>query len=152
MREQSENGTIFSRLATALSDDWRARARPEQLPPPEVMPSGISWLTWLILAGRGWGKTRTSAEWVRSVAETGPHHRIALIAPTAADCRDVLVEGESGILACAPNYFRPTYEPSKRRLTWPNGAMATMYSSEEPDRLRGPQHTAAACDELVDQI
>src|SRR5439155_16336128 len=67
---------------------------------------------------------------------------------TAADARDVLVEGESGILAVAPPWFRPVYEPSKRRLTWPNGAMATTFSAEEPERLRGPQHDAAVCDEL----
>src|SRR5207302_10808145 len=65
-----------------------------------------------------------------------------------ADARDVLVEGESGILAVAPPWFRPVYEPSKRRLTWPNGAMATTFSAEEPERLRGPQHDAAVCDEL----
>ena len=74
--------------------------------------------------------------------------RIALVGPTAADVRDTMVEGESGLLAIAPNSNRPTYEPSKRRLTWPNGVQATMFSSEEPDRLRGPQHGAAWCDEL----
>src|SRR5262249_61272468 len=67
---------------------------------------------------------------------------------TAADARDVLVEGASGILAVAPPWFRPVYEPSKRRLTWPNGAIATTFSAEEPERLRGPQHSAAICDEL----
>src|SRR5262249_50941786 len=74
--------------------------------------------------------------------------RIALVAATAADARDVLVEGESGILAVAPAWCRPVYEPSKRRLTWPNGAIATTFSAEEPERLRGPQHDAAVCDEL----
>jgi phage terminase large subunit-like protein len=71
------------------------------------------------------------------------------VGPTAADVRDVMVEGESGLLSIAPSWNYPTYEPSKRRLTWPNGAIATMYSSEEPDRLRGPQHGAAWCDELA---
>ncbi len=75
--------------------------------------------------------------------------RVALVAPTAADARDVMVEGESGILACSPPSFRPNYEPSKRRLTWPNGAMATTYSADEPDRLRGPQHDLAWADELA---
>lgn len=99
------------------------------------------------MAGRGFGKTRTGAEWVRGLVESGQAKRIALIAPTAADARDVMVEGESGILACSPPWFRPVYEPSKRRLTWPNGALATTYSADEPERLRGPQHDASWCDE-----
>lgn len=106
-----------------------------------------TWAYWLILAGRGFGKTRTGVEWVR---DTKNHvGRIALIAPTAADCRDTIVEGESGLLATAPPWDRPTYEPSKRKLTWPNGALAYTYSAEEPERLRGPQHGAALCDELA---
>lgn len=72
-----------------------------------------------------------------------------MVGPTAADCRDTMVEGESGILSICPDWNRPVYEPSKRRLTWPNGCIATMFSSEEPDRLRGPQHSAAWCDELA---
>jgi len=79
---------------------------------------------------------------------SGRASRIALVAATAADARDVLVEGHSGILAVAPPWFRPVYEPSKRRLSWPNGAIATTFSAEEPERLRGPQHDAAVCDEL----
>jgi phage terminase large subunit-like protein len=118
-------------------------ARDEQTTPP-----GNWWDTWLVLAGRGWGKTRTGVEFIRSEVESGRMKRIALIAPTAADARDVMVEGESGILAKAPPWFRPQYEPSKRRLTWPNGAMATLYSGEEPDRLRGPQHDGFWADEL----
>lgn len=100
-------------------------------------------------AGRGFGKTRTGAEWVREEAESIRSKRIALVAATAADCRDVMVEGESGILACCPPSNRPLYEPSKRRLTWPNGVLATMYSADEPERLRGPQHDLAWCDELA---
>jgi phage terminase large subunit-like protein len=76
-------------------------------------------------------------------------HRLALVAPTAGDARDVMVEGESGILAISPPWERPRYEPSKRRLTWPNGAVATLFSADEPERLRGPQHDAAWCDELA---
>jgi phage terminase large subunit-like protein len=79
----------------------------------------------------------------------GSHGRIALVAETAADARDVLVEGESGILAVHPRAFRPKYEPSKRRLTWPNGAVATLFNATEPDQLRGPQHDAALSDELA---
>jgi phage terminase large subunit-like protein len=121
---------------------WTLQARPNQLPPPG------SWRTWLVLAGRGFGKTRTGGEWIRSQAESGQCARLALVAPTAADARDVMVEGESGILAIAPPWNRPRYEPSKRRLTWPNGAIATLYSADEPERLRGPQHDGAWCDEL----
>jgi hypothetical protein len=93
--------------------------------------------------------TRTGAEWVRHLAETGQARRIALVAPTAADVRDVVVEGQSGILAVCPPWSRPQYEPSKRRLTWPSGAIARMYSADEPNRLRGPQFDAAYCDELA---
>jgi phage terminase large subunit-like protein len=100
-----------------------------------------------VKAGRGWGKTRTGAEWVRSISRPGA--RIALVGPTAADVRDVMIEGESGILAVCDTENVPVYEPSKRRLTWPNGAIATAYSAEEPDRLRGPQHTHAWCDEAA---
>src|SRR5262252_202252 len=135
--------TFAAQLATALEASWPAIARPNQLPPP-----GDWWQIWLLLAGRGFGKTRTLAEWVCQQAASGQAGRIALVAATAADARDVLVEGASGILAVAPPWFRPVYEPSKRRLTWPNGAIATTFSAEEPERLRGPQHDAAVCDEL----
>ncbi len=111
------------------------------------MPAG-NWTTWLILAGRGWGKTRTGAEAVRQAVKDG-RRRIALVAPTAADGRDVMVEGESGLLSVGPESERPNYEPSKRRLTWPNGAIATIYSAEDPDQLRGPGHDFAWCDELA---
>lgn len=124
-----------------LEYDWRFWSRPNQ-----IAPAG-NWRTWLLLAGRGFGKTRTGAEWVREATAT--HSRIALVAPTAGDVRDVIVEGESGILAISPPWDRPAYEPSKRRLTWANGAMATCYSADEPERLRGPQHSAAWCDELA---
>ncbi|MEW5724776.1 MAG: terminase family protein [Thermodesulfobacteriota bacterium] len=120
---------------------WELIAREEQLAPPG------RWLTWMVLAGRGFGKTRAGAEWVRSVAESGKVRRIALVAPTAADVRDVMVEGESGIMAISPPWFLPLYQPSKRRLTWPNGVMGHTYSADEPERLRGPQHGAAWCDE-----
>ena len=129
----------LDRAAAAWS--WPLIARPEQL-----APRG-DWPAWLVKAGRGWGKTRVGAEWVRSVAKPGA--RIALVGPTAADVRDVMIEGESGILSVCEPWNLPTYEPSKRRLTWPNGAMATAYSAEEPDRLRGPQHTHAWADEAA---
>lgn len=122
---------------------WRIWARPKQL-----APHG-EWLVWLILAGRGFGKTRTGAEWVIEKARDNPGCRIALIGATAADVRDTMVEGESGILACSPPSFRPKYEPSKRRLTWPNGSRATCFAAEKPARLRGPQHHFGWADELA---
>jgi Terminase large subunit, T4likevirus-type, N-terminal len=99
--------------------------------------------------GRGAGKTRSAAEWIRHRVETGASRRIALVGATAADVRDVMVEGPSGILAVCPPWDRPRYEPSKRRLTWPNGAVATTFSADEPDRLRGPQSDCAWLDELA---
>jgi len=128
--------------AAAFEYHWPYRARPEQLPPEG------SWRVWLVMAGRGFGKTRCGAEGVRAGVKAG-RRRIALVAPTAADARDVMVEGESGILAISPDHERPLYEPSKRRLTWRNGAVATTYSADEPERLRGPQHDAAWCDEMA---
>lgn len=110
-------------------------------------PPGVPLAVWLLLAGRGFGKTRVGAEWSWRKAKTQP--RGALIAPTAGDARDVMIEGESGILAVVPSVFRPLYEPSKRRLTYPNGAQQAVYSADEPDRIRGPQHNYAWCDELA---
>ena len=144
--------TVLSLQAAALraaharvltpSRTWRGDiARLEQL-----APDG-DWSTWLYMAGRGSGKTRAGAEWVHEQIAAGCR-RIALVGATAADVRDVMVEGESGILTTARPGARPDYEPSRRRLTWPNGAIATTYSAEEPERLRGPQHDGAWADEL----
>jgi phage terminase large subunit-like protein len=130
----------FGRLADQLETDWRSIARPSQLP-----PAG-DWSIWLVLAGRGFGKTRCGSEWVRSLAESASVAKIALVGPTAADVRDTMIE--AGLLAIAPNSNRPTWEPSKRRLIWPNGVQAWAFSSEEPDRLRGPQFEIAWLDEL----
>ena len=129
--------------ARALLYDWPFWARANQLPPDG------EWRVWLVLAGRGFGKTRTGAEMIRARVAARMAHRLALVAPTAGDARDIMVEGESGILAVSPPWERPRYEPSKRRLTWPNGALATLFSADEPERLRGPQHDAAWCDELA---
>jgi phage terminase large subunit-like protein len=126
-----------------LAYDWYWRARPKQLPPDG------DWSTWICRCGRGWGKTLTGAEWIRMRVEMQGARNIALVAPTAADVRDVMVEGPSGILAISPPWFRPEYEPSKRRVTWPNGAMATTFSADEPRSLRGPQYDTAWCDELA---
>src|SRR5215469_2212490 len=132
----------FAAIRAGL-ESWSCLARPNQLP-----PSSRDWFIWLLLAGRGFGKTRSLVEFVREKVSTGAAKRVALVAPTAADTRNVLVEGPSGIIACSPPWDRPRYEPSKRRLTWRSGAMATLYSADEPERLRGPQHDLAAVDEL----
>ena len=110
------------------------------------MPEG-DWTYWMIKAGRGFGKTRCGAETVRLWKDKYPI--IHLIARTAADARDTMIEGESGILAISPDWDKPHYEPSKRRLTWDNGAKAVIFSAEEPDALRGPQCYAGWCDELA---
>src|SRR4051794_17814515 len=122
---------------------WDYRGRFEQKPPPG------GWRVWLLLAGRGFGKTRAGAEFVRAMVRTKKARRIALVAPTALDARSVMVEGESGLLSIGPLRQRPHYEPSLHRLTWSNGAVATLFSADEPNRLRGPQHDLAWCDELA---
>jgi phage terminase large subunit-like protein len=129
--------------ARQLLYDWQFWARPDQLAPPG------GWRTWLLRAGRGFGKTRSGAEWVRGLAESGRYGRIALVGATGFDVRHTMVEGESGILAVSPPWFRPRYQPSRSRLVWPNGVLATTYSADEPARLRGPQHHASWCDELA---
>ncbi len=133
-----EDPALLHQVADALEGDWSLTARPNQLP-----PAGMDWTIWLLLAGRGFGKTRAGAEFVRAEVEAGRARRVALVTSTAADGRDVVVEGESGLLAISNPWQRPLYEPSKRRLTWPNGAIGTLYSAEEADRLRGPQHDLA---------
>lgn len=144
---ESERQKILSDLSDdeiqQLEYDWKFWARPNQLAPED------DWRYWLLLAGRGFGKSRCGGEWIRERVESGKARRIALVAPTAADARDTMVEGESGILSVCPPWNRPVYEPSKRRLTWPNGAIALLFSAEEPDRLRGPQHDTAWCDEIA---
>ncbi len=136
-------GNLTAREKAVLSHDWLRWARPEQLPPPG------HWDTWVALAGRGWGKTRTGAEWVRSHVEAGTMERIAVVGATAADVRDVMIEGPSGILSVFPKWDKPDYESSKRKITFSNGATAHTYSAEKPDRLRGPEHDGAWADELA---
>lgn len=126
------------------ADPWKRTARPNQLPPEG------SWRTWFIQAGRGFGKTRTAAEWTREQIVNQGRRRVALVGATSADVRDVMVEGESGLLACCERYgIHATYQPSRRRVSFPNGANAFLYSAEEPNRLRGPQHDAAWGDEIA---
>lgn len=149
-KEQAEYlNSLSDQEKALLAYHWEFWARPSQLEPTS------EYNTWLILAGRGFGKTRIGSETIRSWAcgktplAGGKYGRIALVAETAADARDVMVEGESGILACHPKDFRPVYEKTNRKLTWPNGAVAYLYNATEPDQLRGPQHDAGWADELA---
>ena len=141
--------TLSDEVKAGLRWHWPFWARPNQLEPEG------DWNTWLILAGRGFGKTRIGSETIRdwvcgkTPLAPGKCSRIALVAETAPDARDVMVLGESGLLAVHPKDFRPTYHPSKRVVVWPNGAQAWLYNAVEPDQLRGPQHDAAWCDELA---
>ncbi|MBS0233750.1 MAG: DNA-packaging protein [Proteobacteria bacterium] len=168
-----------------IAHDWQLWARDDQLPPcstssgvrnatgasgrfaeRESEAPNIQWRVWMLLGGRGSGKTRAGAEWVRGLAcaeDTSPRvpagsakrsrnaqtTRIALVGKTLADVRNVMIEGESGLLAIHPARERPLFEPSKRRLTWPSGAVAELFSADEAEALRGPQFTAAWCDELA---
>lgn len=125
----------------ALLYDWAFWAREDQR-----YPSG-DWLVWLLLGGRGAGKSRTGAETVRFWHRS--RSRISLVGATSADARDVMVEGESGLLSVCPDHERPQYEPSKRKLTFPNGCICSIFSADEPDRLRGPQSEAVWMDELA---
>lgn len=126
--------------ARCLLNDWDLWGRPAQL-----APTG-AWRTWLFLGGRGAGKTRAGAEWVAGLVRTRSAGRLALIAPTFHDVREVMIEGASGLRALSG--ARPYYEASRRRLIWPNGAQAHCYSAEDPESLRGPQFDAAWADEL----
>ena len=121
---------------------WEAQAHDAQLPPP----AALGWRTWLMLGGRGAGKTRAGAQWLTSLAH--PRARLALVGPSLHDVREVMVEGPSGLRACAPAGWRPRYEPSRRRFLWGNGAVAYAFSAEDPESLRGPQFTAAWADEF----
>ena len=112
------------------------------------MPPPGDWRIWLIMAGRGFGKTRAGAEWVRMIAESHSEARIALVSSSLAEARAVMVEGESGLIACSPPERRPVFEPSLRRLRYPNGAQAQLFSASDPESLRGPQHSHAWCDEI----
>lgn len=132
--------TFLNRMET-LKHTWSAWARPEQM-----LPLG-TWFLWLILAGRGWGKTRTAVETTRIWTRTNPI--VNLVGATLDDARSILIEGPAGILATCPKAERPVHTKSKRLLTWPNGARSEYFSGEEPDRLRGPQCHKLICDELA---
>ena len=133
-----------------LLKDWPTFAHEHQLPP------GGDWAVWLMMGGRGAGKTRAGAEWIRARAlghrwtgEAGPAGRIALVGETYQDVREVMIEGVSGILSVHPKGERPQWNPSRRRMEWRNGAVAQAFSSEDPEALRGPQFDIAWADELA---
>ena len=131
---------------------WRMRTRSRRKPPTTA---GSPWTIWLVLGGRGAGKTRLGAEWVRAAAHgTAPyaerrHRHIALVGESEHDAREVMIEGVSGILRVSPRAERTDWIASRRRLEWPNGAVAQAFSAEDPESLRGPQFDAAWCDELA---
>jgi len=145
--DREERGKAFEGLDEAeretIRRHWPFWARAGQTPPPG------DWRVWLLMAGRGFGKTRAGAEWVRSIAEADGGARIALVAATLGEARSVMVEGDSGLLAIAPFGSRPIWEPSLRRLRWPHGAVVSLYGASEPEALRGPQHSHAWCDEIA---
>ena len=129
-------------LIEEIAYHWAAWGRPEQQLPLN------NWTYWLIKAGRGFGKTRTGAETVREWIKQGRRY-VNLIGATADDARDIMVQGESGILAVCPRWERPDYKPSQRKLIWPNGAESLIFTADEPDRLRGKQHDGLWCDEVA---
>ena len=143
-----------ARELAILLADWEFCAREDQWP-PLLAPGGAPWRVWLILGGRGAGKTRAGAEWVRAIARgrpqfsTRPLSPIALVGESVAHVRDVMIEGVSGILAAHKRSERPLWEPSRKRLTFDNGVVAQAFSAEDPESLRGPQFSAAWCDELA---
>ena len=153
-RRQRRTTAFLTRLSPEhlrlLETDWLHRAREDQLPPPGP------WTTWAVIGGRGSGKTRTGAEWVRGLAigdpvfSSEPVGRIALIGETFADVRDVMIDGPSGLLSLPRlGSARPVWQPSRRRVVFENGAVAFAFSAEEPDSLRGPQFGAAWSDEVA---
>jgi phage terminase large subunit-like protein len=147
------DGFSAAELARLLQD-WEFVARRDQWP-PALADNGLPWRVWLILGGRGAGKTRAGAEWVKGLALGRPQFcarpvaRIALVGETAADVRDVMIEGVSGLLAIHGRRERPRWESSRRRLLWDTGVVAQAFSAEDPESLRGPQFHAAWCDELA---
>ena len=141
-------------LTEPLTNDFAALAHLHQDPPPAANNGG-PWTTWLVLAGRGAGKTRLGAEWVRALVHgesphaVAPHGAIALVGETEHDVREVMIDGPAGLLHTGPRAMRPQWTPTRRRLQWPNGAVGYAFSAEDPEQLRGPQFDAAWCDELA---
>lgn len=129
-----------------LQYDWKFWARPNQLPPPEWGHNGC--FIWNIRAGRGFGKTRSAAETFRDLIATGKYMHTSLCGATAEEVRDIMINGESGLLACCPPWFSPRYVPSKKKLHWPNGAVTSIFYGSEPEKSRGAQSDLLWCDEI----
>jgi len=139
--------TLSRKEREVLEADWPVFAHDHQ-EPPELGANGAPWVTWLIVGGRGAGKTRAGAEWVRTLAAK-PRQRIALVGGSEHEVREVMIEGVSGILSVHPRGARPEWIPSRRRLEWKNGSVAEGFSADDPESLRGPQFHAAWCDEIA---
>ena len=144
--------SIEDETVARLAYTWEGWAREDQLA-PAATEAGAAWRTWLVLGGRGAGKTRAGAEWVRARALGAPHsqqraRRIALVGETIGQVRSVMIEGLSGLLSIHAPHERPKFEVSRNQLVWPNGAIAQIFAADDPDSLRGPQFDAAWCDEL----
>ena len=132
----------------AIEEDWSWKALPGQREPPST-GSGCEWRNWLIVAGRGFGKTRAGAEWVLARARETPDARIALVGGSLDEVAAVMIEGESGLLACARTGEKLVWRSTVGKLKFPSGAVAMVYSGASPDRLRGPQHHFAWADEIA---
>ena len=133
---------------TAAQIEWllydrRLWARDKQLPPPG------DWRVWLLMAGRGFGKTRTGAEWIGLLVAAGAARHVGLVGDTFYDVRHVMVEGPAGILGCAPRWRRPDWYPSQRQLVWPSDMVARCYSADDPEQLRGPEFDHVWADEIA---
>lgn len=145
---------LDERDAAFLASCWDVFMHPHQRP-PAATAEGADWTTWLLLGGRGAGKTRAGAEWIRAQAlglspfAARAVGRIALVGETEHDAREVMIEGVSGLLAIHPRGERPAWTPTRRRLEWPNGAIAHAFSADDPESLRGPQFDVAWADELA---
>lgn len=138
--KKSRLETLSDAEVLALNYDWSFNGRPSQFAPPG------DWYVWLVMAGRGFGKTRCGAEQVREWHRT--NDQVNLVGATVTDARDIMIEGESGILAICPKSERPTFIASKRQLQWPNGAKSLIFTADEPERMRGKQHRKLWCDEV----
>ncbi len=142
---------VRHRLINTLSPDevevftheWAFWARDGQWPPDEP------WRVWVLMAGRGYGKTRAGAEWIRLNVNAHPGCKVAVVGETMDDVRNVMIEGNSGILTISAAHDRPKYWPSRRMLEWPNGSIGFCFSAHDPEQLRGPEHHYAWCDEVA---
>jgi phage terminase large subunit-like protein len=133
----------------ALKYHWPFWARDKQIIPEELLDSKSKKFIWIIKSGRGFGKTRTGAETIRMLVDNYGYRRVSIVGADASVVRDIMIEGESGILSVYPFWNKPVYEPSKRRITFKSGAIATIFYGSEPDKSRGAQSDLIWCDEFI---